>query len=627
MTIFLFSYVYINKSKELFTSQTYSQLQSVTDLRHYELSSYFEHLVLDMEAMSKGKCFEELVKDVNSFKSSEFNKENLYKISKKYSYELAYMNNFVNHHEYSDIFLMKADSYSIFYTMNSPELLTQSIQSKKLSVILSKVVEQSKTYIVDMYTFDLKKYERPTLAIATPVIDNEKVVAIMLLVIPNSDINNMIKYRTGMGKTGETYMVGQDKYLRSDSYLDKELRVDRHRDKDSLKEIDTVATKKALAGESGMGIIKDYRGTEVLSVYRPFEFKNIKWALISEIDVKEIDAHFENIRNNILYISGLLSLALTLFGYLTLRYIIDNTVLYPLKRSYSKAKEFQDIVENSLNEIFIFDVDTLKFIYANQGAQKNIGYSFEEMLDMTPIDIKPRIDKKVFLEIVSPLISGEKEQITFETIHMRKDGSTYDVDIRLQLMQFKNKKYFVAFINDISERNNALRQKELYYERSTHDYLTQIYNRQYFDELFDIEVERAKRYKHPISLILFDIDDFKAINDKHGHDFGDKVLIKISNLVKNMLRDSDVFARWGGEEFIILMPHTNLEQAKNKADQIRLVLSELEMDGLGKITCSFGVMQINDLINANTAFSYVDKALFKAKENGKNRVEEAESLD
>ena len=623
-TIFLFSYVYIEKSKRLFYSQAFSQLQSITDLKHYELNSYFNELFLDLKAISQTQCIEDFVEDVKALDKKAFNKKNLQTIYTKHSNQLNYINNFVKHHEHTDIFFINTQNNQIFYTLNSPELLTKEIDSKNNSdmlVMLKNMYKTQKTQVLDMHIFSLKDYDKPNIAIATPVVKENKTLAILLLVIPNTDINNMVKYRTGMGKTGESYIVGMDKRLRSNSYLVKDFTVKNLLKKDSDKRIDTPASRRALEGKSGMDIILDYRGVEVLSVYKPFEFNNLKWAVISEIDSKEINKQFENIKNNILFISGFIAVVLTVLGYFTLRYIINNTVVFPLKRSYNKAKEFQDIVDNSLNEIFIFDKESFKFIYVNKSAQKNTGYSLDEMMSMTPVDIKPRYNMQKFLKIIQPLIQSKKGQITFETIHMRKDGSTYDVEIRLQFMQFKNKEYYVAIINDITDRNKALKQKEFYYERSTHDYLTQTYNRQYFDELYDVEIERAKRYKHPISLILFDIDDFKKINDSFGHDFGDKVLVKLSSLVKDIIRDSDVFARWGGEEFIILMPHSDLKQAMHKAQEIRAAIANLKIDDLDQITCSFGVIQIDEFKNAHSSFKKVDQALYQAKANGKNRVE------
>lgn len=285
-----------------------------------------------------------------------------------------------------------------------------------------------------------------------------------------------------------------------------------------------------------------------------------------------------------------------------------------------EKQEFQNLVENSLNEIYIFDTVTLQFLYVNRGVILNSGYNADELQLMTPTDIKPYYTREQFKALIAPLLKNEQEQLIFETVHQRKDGSLYHVDVRLQLMSFRGRECFVAIINDITQRIQAVEEKETYYEMATHDYLTKIYNRQKFDTLFQAEAKRAQRYNHPLSLILFDIDDFKCINDTNGHDIGDTVLVMISNLAKACLRESDIFARWGGEEFIILLPHTDLNLAIQKAEELCRIISDEHIETIGRVTCSFGVMQVCDYENLTLAFRDADNALYTAKKSGKNRV-------
>jgi PAS domain S-box-containing protein len=124
------------------------------------------------------------------------------------------------------------------------------------------------------------------------------------------------------------------------------------------------------------------------------------------------------------------------------------------ERKRFETEQFQllDIIENSLNEIYVFDSSTLRFEYVNQGALKNIGYSFSEMQNLTPVDIKPEYTEEVFREIIQPLMKQEKGNLVFETIHRRKNGTDYPVEIHLQLHIKKDKSLFFAIINDITER-------------------------------------------------------------------------------------------------------------------------------------------------------------------------------
>src|SRR5690625_2507939 len=130
-----------------------------------------------------------------------------------------------------------------------------------------------------------------------------------------------------------------------------------------------------------------------------------------------------------------------------------------MKRIYDRDHLFQ-VLEESLNEIYIFDAETLRFVYANKGALKNIGYSLEQMRELSPLDIKPEYDATLFNELVEPLRRGEKSSITFETLHQRSDGTRYNVEVHLQLVQDVSSPLFVAMILDISERREAEQERE-----------------------------------------------------------------------------------------------------------------------------------------------------------------------
>lgn len=124
----------------------------------------------------------------------------------------------------------------------------------------------------------------------------------------------------------------------------------------------------------------------------------------------------------------------------------------------SAAERLGRIVEDAASETFIFDAQTLKFILVNKGARENLGYSIEELRNLTPVDIKPEFSQEAFIEMVSPLKTGNVPLLTFETIHRRKDGSDYDVSVKLQLLRDQGRPVFYAAIEDITERNATRRE-------------------------------------------------------------------------------------------------------------------------------------------------------------------------
>lgn len=157
------------------------------------------------------------------------------------------------------------------------------------------------------------------------------------------------------------------------------------------------------------------------------------------------------------------------------------------------------------------------------------------------------------------------------------------------------------------------------------DKLTNVYNRNYINEVFEVEYKRAKALHASFSIILFDIDNFKKVNDTHGHDAGDFVLKQLASKVKEAgLRERDILGRYGGEEFLIVLGNTNIDQAKEVAERVRKSIAEHEFNYNGTkipVTVSLGVALLKKEYADHTAlYKAADEALYKSKHNGKNQV-------
>lgn len=205
------------------------------------------------------------------------------------------------------------------------------------------------------------------------------------------------------------------------------------------------------------------------------------------------------------------------------------------------------------------------------------------------------------------LYSKKTKQVTVSVLDKNKNPVIFKISIN-KLEEYSDK-YIVVFTNITAMHN----EKKLLEEMAYIDHLTKIYNRKMFDKLFLKELENKKRYKDKLSLVMLDIDYFKQVNDTYGHDIGDKVLITLAEFISKHLRANDIFARWGGEEFLILLPRTDSQTGYNKAKELRDLIEKYEDKIIPKITVSFGVTEVLDSDEILSPFIRVDKALYQAK--------------
>lgn len=162
-------------------------------------------------------------------------------------------------------------------------------------------------------------------------------------------------------------------------------------------------------------------------------------------------------------------------------------------------------------------------------------------------------------------------------------------------------------------------------EKQAHyDELTGISNRRHFLKLLEKEISRSHRQTIPLSLAFFDIDKFKQVNDTYGHNLGDEVLKSVAKVISSNLRCEDIFGRLGGEEFCIFLPGQDIETAKNIVERYRLAIEDVTHDsdmGEFNVTASFGISELTKQDSVNSLMERADQLLYRAKKNGRNRVE------
>jgi len=246
--------------------------------------------------------------------------------------------------------------------------------------------------------------------------------------------------------------------------------------------------------------------------------------------------------------------------------------------------------------------------------------------DIVVSDIKmPKmngIDMAKAIKEISP-----KQHIVFTTAHSESGFFMDAIDLQVDgyILKPINLDQLEEKLDKIKEHLTLKRyydQHQAELKRKIYiDDLTQIYNRTYFEEQIMKEISRYNRDGRPLSLIFIDIDKFKDFNDNHGHQVGDEILKEFTDIISQNIRQIDIFARWGGEEFVIILPNTSLENTKKVADNLRVIIRENIFEGNLKITCSFGVSTFRDGDNQKSLMSRADEALYRAKNSGRDRVE------
>ncbi len=287
-------------------------------------------------------------------------------------------------------------------------------------------------------------------------------------------------------------------------------------------------------------------------------------------------------------------------------------------------RQLELIVQSTGEGILTLDTDG-NHTFVNPAAVRMLGYQTQELIgrgghatwhhskaDGTPHDENDSAIRQT-------LKDGQTRRNDHE-VFWRKDGMSFPVEyVSAPIRSGREITGVVVTFLDITERKRA--EQEIH-ALATTDSLTGIANRRMFLQVLESEILRARRYNNPLTLVMYDIDYFKQVNDTHGHDVGDEVLKGVTELVRTNIRSLDMVARWGGEEFIILTAQSDLHSARAMAEKLRTAIAGRAFDRVGSVTASFGVAIFEPHDDSTSFLKKVDDALYKAKKNGRNRVEE-----
>ncbi|MGI2261470.1 diguanylate cyclase [Shewanella sp. GXUN23E] len=307
----------------------------------------------------------------------------------------------------------------------------------------------------------------------------------------------------------------------------------------------------------------------------------------------------------------------------TVRTLVDNLRNQAFEDSRVRQQQLQDLINTAPIGIVITTPDN-QILMVNQYALDKFNVSADEVVDTSFTDMIPIDRKEKYLQFLANyhhgLLSQERD-LRMDVVMMPERAEHFVAEIRLSTLSLEGETIITQTFLDISERKNfetKLRQL------AQTDPLTGANNRRYFQELAEVELVNCGKQQRPFSLMLMDLDKFKQVNDNYGHAMGDEVLKAFAKLVQGLIREGDIFGRFGGEEFILALPATDTTEAMRIAERIRVSLAESKIThgtrsiqvttSMGLVCNTLPAMTLEEMTKA------ADDLLYQAKSAGRNRI-------
>jgi len=306
--------------------------------------------------------------------------------------------------------------------------------------------------------------------------------------------------------------------------------------------------------------------------------------------------------------------------FLKLNALLEHKVKERVKEKESLLSLFNE----SDNVLFKWNNDEHWSVsFVSKSVLKLLGYSKKEFEENTNIKYASCIHSDDLSRVIKEVEVASSTQENFFSHQpyrvITKDGTIKWILDNTVIVRDENGDitHYLGYLSDITELKDYQHKLELL---SQTDQLTKIKNRLYIDEILQQQYYRFLRNGESCSVILIDIDYFKNVNDTYGHLVGDLVLIEFANILKTNIRESDIAGRWGGEEFLIILPHSNIDKAKMLANKLKELISNFNFTKVGKKTASFGVAEFKTATSIEECLESADKALYISKNNGRNQV-------
>ncbi|TNF33302.1 MAG: diguanylate cyclase [Gammaproteobacteria bacterium] len=392
-----------------------------------------------------------------------------------------------------------------------------------------------------------------------------------------------------------------------------------------------------------MGILQDMIGIPIKLVPTKNWTQSMAFAKARKCDIFSLAMQTSERRSYMDFTRPYLSIPLVLATRTDELFVVDISKVTDKKLGVVRGYAFGEILRQKYPDMQIVDVDSLRQgldmvnrgeLYGFIGTLVTIGYAFQRDY-VGELKIAGKFDEKwelgvatrndepllhaIFDKAVAAISEKQKQEILNQWLAIRYERVVDFSDLWKWLV------IVGALLAFLTYRNALLRKYNQELERiSVTDKLTQVYNRVRLDEILEQQKHLFQRYQQVFSIVMIDVDFFKKINDQYGHQAGDRVLIEFASLIKNNIRVTDIIGRWGGEEFLMICPGTDMTSAYNLAEKLRRLVEQHAFSVQDGLTASFGVADYyNADMSIETLIARADKALYQAKTGDRNRVVKA----
>jgi diguanylate cyclase (GGDEF)-like protein/PAS domain S-box-containing protein len=431
---------------------------------------------------------------------------------------------------------------------------------------------------------------KPTFRVAVPFFENDKFTGI---VIVNVLMNNLLK-TISTSSAFEHYIIDKNEnyilHPNNEFSFNKYKNVNRNIKEDFTDGLNT----QGIYSYSLENILKNNeQAIMILKTKKNYQ--------------KELLTEKFNTAIIVLSLTVMLSLIMALFVSKT-----PTKLQEKLLKAYEKLDEFTSILNKYVITAKTKPDSTI--VEVSNAFEKVSGYSKNELIGKSISIIRhPEQDKNIIKDLWKNI---SNKQIWIGNIkNKKKTGEDYWLEQTIIPKLHKDTKEIESFLSisvDITAKMELERIASI-------DNLTDIFNRRMLDQFLQVEIEIAKRHDEELSLMIIDIDYFKQVNDTYGHLVGDMVLSQLSKIISDNLRTSDIFGRYGGEEFLIICPKTSKDNAFILAEKLRMIVKDFEFDEIGHKTVSIGISDLQKDDTMGSLFKKADEALYEAKNGGRNK--------